>query len=89
MAKKRIIKKSLHYIMSDLLTATIIASTDEKANADKVSAVQEKILKVYEDYNSRLSNYERKKAKAFFKQFKEELTKEIHDLLNEVNSICE
>lgn len=87
MAKKRIIKKSLRYIMSDLFTATLIAATDEKADQTKVEDVQKQILKVYNDYNCRLSHYENKKAKVFFKQFKEEINKEIKDLADEINGI--
>ena len=59
MAKKRIAKKGLHYLMSDLFTATVIAAADKKADMEKVATTQEKILKVYGDFNSRLSNYER------------------------------
>lgn len=87
MAKKRIIKKSLRYVMSDLFTATIIAAASNKADETKVTEVQKQILTVYNDYNSRLSNYERKKAKAFFKQFKEEVNKEIDHLSDEIDGI--
>ena len=87
MAKKRTIKKSLHYIMSDLFTATIISLADTKADPEKVADLQEKILKVYEDFNSRLSNYERKNAKAFFKQYKEEINKEIADIIDAIEKV--
>ena len=87
MAKKRIIKKSLHYIMSDLFTATLIARADKKSDPEKVAELQEKILKVYEDFNSRLSNYERKNAKAFFKQYKEEVNKEIADIIAAIENV--
>ena len=87
MAKKRIIKKSLHYIMSDLFTATLISLADKKADPKKVAELQEKILKTYEDLNSRLSNYERKNAKPFFKQFKEEVNKEIADIVAAIEKV--
>ena len=87
MAKKRIAKKGLHYIMSDLFTATVIAAADKKANMEKVAEAQEKILKVYEDFNSRLSNYERKNAKAFFKQYQEELSKEVDTIAEAIDAI--
>ena len=87
MAKKRIIKKNLGYIMSDLFTATIIAAAGDKADADKVAEVQEKIMDVYNDFNCRLSNYERKNAKNFFKQYKEEVNKEIEGIVDAINAI--
>ncbi len=87
MAKKRIIKKSLHYIMSDLFTATIIAAAGKDGNAEKATEVQEKILAVYADYNSRLSNYERGNAKKFFKQYKAEINKEIEGIINAISEI--
>lgn len=87
MAKKRIIKKSLNYIMSDLFTATLISLADKKSDPEKVAELQEKILKVYEDFNSRLSNYERKNAKAFFKQYKEEVNKEIADIIAAIENV--
>ena len=87
MAKKRIIKKSLHYIMSDLFTATLSSLADKKSDPEKVAELQEKILKVYEDFNSRLSNYERKNAKAFFKQYKEEVNKEIADIIAAIENV--
>ena len=87
MANKKNTKKYLNDIMSDLFTATIIAAANEKADADKVADTQEKIFKVYNDFNSRLSNYERKNAKSFFKQYKEEINKEIESLINDINNI--
>ena len=87
MAKKRIAMNGLHYLMSDLFTATVIAAADKKANMEKVAEAQEKILKVYEDFNSRLSNYERKNAKAFFKQYQEELSKEIDTIGEAIDTI--
>ncbi len=87
MANKKNTKKYLNDIMSDLFTATIIAAANEKADADKVADTQEKIFKVYNDFNSRLSNYERKNAKLFFKQYKEEINKEIESLINDINNI--
>lgn len=87
MAKKRNIKKSLHYIMSDLFTTTLISLADKKADPEKVAELQEKILNVYEDFNSRLSNYERKNAKAFFKQYKEEVNKEIADIVAAIEKV--
>ena len=87
MAKKRIAKKGLHYLMSDLFTATVIAAADKKADMEKVATTQEKILKVYGDFNSRLSNYERKNAKAFFKQYETELAKEIDSIAEAIDGI--
>jgi len=52
-----------------------------------VAELQEKILNVYEDFNSRLSNYERKNAKAFFKQYKEEVNKEIADIVAAIEKV--
>ena len=73
--------------MSDLFTATLISLADKKADPEKVTEIQEKILKTYEDFNSRLSNYERKKAKAFFKQYKEEVNKEIADIIAAIEKV--
>ncbi|MCQ2093604.1 MAG: hypothetical protein MJY81_01140 [Bacteroidaceae bacterium] len=87
MANKRSVKKSLGYIMSDLFTATIFSAAQEKANKEKASELQEKILKVYSDFNSRLSNYERRNAKAFFKQFKTEINAEIEAIINGIEEI--
>lgn len=87
MANKRQIKKSLKFIMNDLFTATIIASVQKDAKADKVEEAQEKILKTYSDFNSRLSNYERRNAKAFFKQFKTEINAELENIIKNIEEI--
>ena len=66
---------------------TIFSAAQEKADKEKASEIQEKILKVYSDFNSRLSNYERRNAKAFFKQFKTEINAEIEAIINSIEEI--
>lgn len=87
MASKREIKKSLKYIMSDLFTATIISVAQKNANVDKAEEIHNKILNTYTDFNSRLSNYERNNAKAFFKQFKSEINAEIENIIKSIEEI--
>lgn len=87
MANKRTIKKSLQYIMNDMLTATLLATAKENADQEKILKVQTRIITVYQDYNSRLSNYERKNAKAFFRQFRESINKELAEIVDQINSL--
>lgn len=87
MAKKRITKKKLNYIMSDLLTATIVASATQEPDIEKILGIQDRIIKTHDDFNSRLSNYERKKAKPFFKQYKEEFNKAVSDIIDDITAL--
>lgn len=87
MASKRIIKKNLQGIMNDLFTATILSAAQENADKQKAYEVQEQILKVYADFNSRLSNYERGKARPFFRQFKQEINAEIESIISNIETI--
>jgi hypothetical protein len=86
MAKRRLLKKSLQLVMGDLFTASIVASVNENADREKVHEVQGKIIDVYSDFNSRLSSYDRKNAKAYFKKYKEEFSKEVDAILDVLNS---
>lgn len=87
MAKRRITKKSLQYVMNDMLTATLLAAAKKDANQEKILEVQTRIIKVYQDYNSRLSNYERRNAKAFFKNFNEHIAKELTEIVEAIESL--
>ena len=87
MANKRTLKKNLGYIMDDLFAATIMSAVQEGSNKDKATEVQTRILKVYNDFNSRLSNYERRNARPFFRQFKQELNAEIEGIINGIEEI--
>ncbi len=87
MAKRRHIKKSLQYVMNDMLTATLVALAKQDADTEKVTEVQTRIIKVYQDYNSRLSNYERNNAKAFFRQFREGINKELDAIVGEIEKL--
>ena len=87
MANKRTLKKNLGNIMDDLFAASMLSAVQEGANREKATEVQEQILKVYSDFNSRLSNYERRNARPFFRQFKEEINAEIEKLVAGIEEI--
>lgn len=87
MAKRRLLKKSLQLVMGDLFTATVVASLKENADAQKAHDVQGKIINVYSDFNSRLSHYDRKGAKAYFRQYREEVSKVVDGIIDEINAI--
>lgn len=87
MAKRRNIKKNLQYVMNDMLTATLVALARQDTDQNKVTEVQTRIIKVYQDYNSRLSNYERNNAKAFFRQFRENINKEIEAIVDDIEKL--
>lgn len=88
MAKRRLLKKSLQLVMGDLFTATVVASLKENADTEKVHGVQGKIIEVYSDFNTRLSHYDRKNAKAYFRQYREEVSKAVDGIVDEINGIC-
>jgi len=88
MAKRRLLKKSLQLVMGDLFTATVVASLKENADTEKVHDVQGKIIDVYSDFNTRLSHYDRKNAKAYFRQYREEVSKAVDGIVDEINGIC-
>lgn len=73
--------------MNDMLTATLVALADKSTDTDKVAEVQSRIVSVYQDYNSRLSNYERKNAHAFFAQFKQSLNSELEAIVGEIEKL--
>ena len=83
--KKRLIKKAFHATMSDLLTATCVAGVQKDADTEKLGKIQETIFGVYADFNSRLSNYEKKNAKSFFKQFRAELNSQLEAIVDSIN----
>lgn len=85
--KRRNIKKNLQYVMNDMLTATLVALADKSTDTDKVAEIQTRIINVYQDYNSRLSNYERHNARAFFAQFKQGLKVELEAIVDEIEKL--
>ncbi|MBQ8675693.1 MAG: hypothetical protein IJ139_07845 [Bacteroidaceae bacterium] len=85
--KRRNIKKNLQYVMNDMLTATLVALADKSTDTDKVAEIQTRIISVYQDYNSRLSNYERHNAHAFFAQFKKSLNAELEAIVAEIEKL--
>ncbi len=70
-----------------MLTATLVALARQDTDQNKVTEVQTRIIKVYQDYNSRLSNYERNNAKAFFRQFRENINKEIEAIVDDIEKL--
>ncbi len=87
MANKRMLKKNLGNLMDDLFAAAMLSAVQEGANRDKAAEVQEQILNVYSDFNSRLSNYERRNARPFFRQFKQEINAEIENIVKGIEEI--
>ncbi len=85
--KRRNIKKNLQYVVNDMLTATLVALADKSTDTDKVAEIQNRIVKVYQDYNSRLSNYERHNARPFFAQFKQSLNSELEAIVVEIEKL--
>lgn len=87
MAKRRLLKKSLQLVMGELFTASVVTSLKENADAQKAHDVQGKIINTYSDFNRRISHYDRKNAKAYFRQYREEVSKALDGIIEGIEGI--
>ncbi len=87
MAKRRLMKKSLQVVMGELFTASIVASMRDDADAQKVHEVQGKIISAHSDFNARLTHYDRKNAKAYFRQYREDVAKALDGIIGDLEPL--
>ena len=85
--KRRTIKKSLQYVMDDMLTATLLTLTNPGTDTEQVADLQTRIIRVYQDYNARLSHYERRNARPFFRQWREGINKELTSIVDDIEKL--
>ncbi|WP_321332460.1 hypothetical protein [uncultured Bacteroides sp.] len=89
MASRRLLKKSVNYIIGELFTECIVNATyipgTDKAKADELML---NILKIQDDFVSRISHTEPGNVKGFYKKFRldfDSKTNEIIDAIGKLN----
>ncbi len=80
MANKRQLKKSVNYICSQLISDCVALSMCQGADREKLDALMTEVLRLHQDFNSRISYCEKGKEQLFFQKFRQEFTEKVNDL---------
>ncbi|MCD8166430.1 MAG: hypothetical protein LUE93_10100 [Bacteroides sp.] len=88
MASRKQLKKDINYIIGDLFTDCLIQNlyvpgTDK----EKAVEVMSRILKVRQEYVSRISHTEPGNVKNFYKKLREDFTREVGEIINEIANL--
>lgn len=89
MAKKRILKKTINYICSDLFAECVAASLyGVKTNEENVDALLSTILRMNNDYVSRISHPEPGiLPKDYFKNVMESFNKDVSEIIDQISNM--
>lgn len=88
MAKRRILKKKVNYIVGELFTECLIASKlNKEANSEKIDAIFVRILNLQNEYISRISHTEPGNVKAFYKHLIAGFEAEVNNIIDEIGQL--
>lgn len=88
MAKRRILKKSINYIIGDLFAeCAYIRLTLPEAERGKVDGVMTDILKLQDDFISRISHTEPGNVKGFYKKLYEDFNAKVDAILDTIGKL--
>ena len=89
MAKRRILKKNISYICSELFMECV-ALTHYKVNADKekVDNLMGRILGLHDEFIQRANHTEPGNVKGFYKKLRTDFNAEVDDIANAINQLC-
>ena len=85
MASRRELKKTVNYISGELFSECLINSMfvpgTDKAKADQLMA---EILKMQDEFISRISHTEPGNVKGFYKNFRSDLNAKVHEIIDAI-----
>lgn len=88
MAKRRTLKKSINYIISDLFTECVyIRLNQPKAEQAKTDEVMTAILNMQDDFISRISHTEPGNVKGFYKKLQEDFNAKVDGILDAMSKL--
>lgn len=88
MAKRRILKKKVNYIIGELFAECLIASKlNKEANNEKIDALFVRILNLQNDYICRISHTEPGNVKAFYKHLTAGFEAEANSIIDKIDQL--
>lgn len=89
MAKRRILKRNINFICTDLLAECVAVSLyGSKTAKDNVEALLHSIIKIENDYICRVSHTEPGiKAKVYYKDLISKFNKSISEIVDQINNL--
>lgn len=89
MANKRTLKKSIKVVCGELFAECVAASLyGPEDQQDNLETMLESIIKIQDNYISRVSHPEPgMKASIYYKDLEEKFIAEVDDLVNQINSL--
>ncbi len=88
MAKRRILKKSINYIIGDLFTECVyIRLTLPEAEQAKTDQIMTDILNLQDDFVSRISHTEPGNVKGFYKKLHEDFNAKVDGILEAMGQL--
>ena len=85
MASRRELKKTVNYISGELFSECLINSMfvpgTDKAKADQLMA---EILKMQDEFISRISHTEPGNVKGFYKKFRSDFNAKVHEIIDAI-----
>ena len=89
MAKRRILKKNINYICSELF-AECVALMHYKVDVkqDDVDNIMSRILNMQDEFISRISHTQQGSTKAFYKKLYKDLNEQVAEVVNSIEQLC-
>ena len=87
MANKRILKRKINYVCSELFSEVVAASYSIKADEENVKALLTSILVIHNDYIRRISHVEPgMPATKFFKALITKFNKQVSEIIDQISN---
>ena len=87
MANKRILKRKINYVCSELFSEVVAASYSIKADEENVKALLTSILVIHNDYIRRISHVEPEMpASEFFKDLITKFNKQVSEIIDQISN---
>ena len=88
MANKRILKRKINYVCSELFSEVVAASYSIKADEENVKALLTSILVIHNDYIRRVSHVEPgMPATKLFKDLITQFNKQVSEIIDQISNI--
>nr|WP_320059012.1 hypothetical protein [uncultured Bacteroides sp.] len=88
MASRRELKKNVNYIIGELFSECVVSVNcipgTDKTKADELML---NILKVQDDFISRISHTEPGNVKGFYKKFREDFNAKVNDIIEAIGKL--
>lgn len=85
MASRRLLKKSIQTISGELISNCILLNKCGVHDGETTNALFKKVLAVHNEYISRISHTQKGNEKLFYKKLRQDYTKEVEALAEEIN----